>query len=323
MKSILRPYYYLRKWIEIKPLYNYNFRRFVKFSSKNDTEESLIGSLTMAIHGIEKGLTMGDFRAGFGRDRLLNALQNAEEYINKYGLDNIQIHHIAKVVNDYKLYHEAIGYKLDDTVSQRINHFLSHFDCTDESDIQINCTKGSYFSENHADFAEFSKSRHSCRDFDDSPIDMAKIDAAVKMAQSAPSACNRQPARVYVLESKQKIADVLSLHGGNRGFTQKIDKLIMICGYIPCYHTTERDCVYTDCGIFAMNLLYALHYNEIGACILNWSMTPAKDKKCRQMVPVPEEEVICSLIACGNVPETFKVCNSGKKNLESIIHHIV
>lgn len=322
MKSILRPYYYLKRWIEIKPLYNYNFKRFVKFSSRKDTEESLIGSLTMAIHGIEKGLTMGDFRAGFGRDRLLNALQGAEDYIKKYGLNNVQIHHIAKVVNDYKLCHEAIGYKLDDTFSQKIDHFLSHFDCADKSDIQINCTKGSYFSENHADFAEFSKSRHSCRDFDDTPIDIAKIDNAIRLAQSAPSACNRQPTRVYILESKQKIADVLSLHGGNRGFTHKIDKLIMICGYIPCYHTTERDCVYTDCGIFAMNLLYALHYNEIGACILNWSMTPEKDKKCRQIVPVPEEEVICSLIACGNVPETFKVCNSGKKNLESIIHHI-
>ena len=322
MASILKPYYYIRRRNYIKSLYNYNFKRFLQYSSRKDSEESLIGSLTKDAHSIEKGLTMGEFRAGFGRDRLLGLLKGCETYINQYGLSNVQIHHIARVVNDYKLCHKSLGFQLDETVCREVDHFLSHFECSTESDIQINCTKNSYFDKNHSDFAEFCKSRHSCRDFDGTSVSMDKIDKAVRLAQSAPSACNRQPARVYVIESKEKIAAVLAFHGGNRGFSEKIDKLIMICGYIPCYNTTERDCVYTDCGIFAMNLAYALHYYEIGACILNWSMDNKKDKECRQVIPVPDEEVICSLIACGNVPATFKVCNSGKKNLESIIHHI-
>jgi hypothetical protein len=51
-------------------------------------------------------------------------------------------------------------------------------------------------------------------------------------------------------------------------------------------------------------------------------VTPEKDKAARNIIPVPEEEVICSLISCGNVPNKFKVCNSGKKDLNRILHHI-
>lgn len=322
MKLFAEFRYYLKRWIDIEPLYYYTFKRFLKYSSRTDSEESLIGVLTMRAHGIEKGLTMGDFRAGFGRDRLINLLTGCETYIQKYGVDNVQIHHIADVVNDYKVCHQKIGFQLDKDISYKIDLFLSHFDCPEDSDVQISCTKDTFFDKNHKDFAEFSKSRHSCRDFDGTTVPIEKIDAAIHLAQSAPSACNRQPVRVYVIESKSKINEVLALHGGNKGFTHKIDKLIMICGYLPCYGSTERNCVFTDCGIFAMNLAYALHYMEIGACILNWSVSNEKDKTARKIVNIRNAEEICCLIACGNVPAAFKVCNSRKKKLESIIHHI-
>ena len=322
ISAIRQSYYYLRKLLEIKPLYKYNCKRFIKYSGRKDSEESFIGSLTMAVHGIEKGLTMGNFRAGFGRERLLKLLDAGEQYISQYGLRNVQIHHIANVVNDYKLCHKTLNYRLDDQLSYSIDQFLSHFNCPATSDIQLSFTRESFFSENHADFFRFSNSRHSCRNFDNTPLDVNKIISAVRLAQNSPSACNRQPVRIYVIETKERIADVLALHGGTRGFATKIDKLILVCGYLPCYHTTERDCVYTDCGIFAMNLAYSLHYYEVGACLLNWSVSNANDTKCRKIVGLPEDEVICSLIACGNVPESFKVCNSGKKDLESIIHFV-
>lgn len=323
MISVLRhSFRFILRWFDFQPLFYYTFKRFVKYSAREDSEESLIGNITMRAHGIEKGLTMGDFRAGFGRERLLNLLDGCEDYISKYGLDNIQIHHIATVINDYKVCHQKLGYKLDEDIIIKIDHFLSNFDCPSDSNIQINCTRDTYFNKNHGDFAEFCKSRHSCRDFDGTPIPVEKIDKAIGLAQTSPSACNRQPARIYVIDSKDKIVELLSLHGGNKGFTHKIDKLIMVCGFIPCYGPTERNCVFTDCGIFAMNLAYSLHYNEIGACILNWSVNTKKDKAARKLLEIPNEEEICCLIACGNVPEAFKVCNSRKKEINSIVHHI-
>lgn len=322
MNRFLNIYYRAKKWRGTKALYLYTAKRFNRYCNSKDTEESLIGIMTMAAHGIEKGLTMGNLRPGFGKDRLLHLLDDGEKYVHRYGIDNIQIVHIATIVNDYKICHDKLGYALDAALSAKIDRFLSHFDCPTDSCIQIDCTKETFFSKRDSNFEQFSQSRHSCRYFSDQPVPVEKIDHSIALAQTSPSACNRQPVRLYVIETRATVQKVLSLHGGTRGFTQNIDKLIIVCGYLPCYHSKERDCVYTDCGIFTMNLAYSLHYHQIGACILNWSVEIETDKALRKIIPISDKEAVCTLIACGNVPDSFKVCNSRKKEVNSIIRHI-
>jgi len=320
--SLLQFYSDKKKWIIARQLYLYNAKRFSKYGAKQDCEESMIGILTMAAHGIEKGFTMPDFRPGFGHDRMCNLLDDCETYLARYGAGNIQINHIAKIINEYRYCHEEIGYKLDVELENKIERFLSKFNLPEKVNIQIDTTKSEFFSHQNDNFFLFSNSRHSCRDFTTEPIPVETINKAIALAQNSPSACNRQASRVYVIEDKEKIAKVFSLHGGNRGFGHTVDKLIIICGYIDCYGLHERDCVYTDCGIFTMNMAYALHYYGIGNCILNWSVTNDKDIKCREYIPIKQDEVICTLIACGNVPEKFKVCTSGKKDIKDIIRYI-
>lgn len=320
--SVLHKYYELKKYHLVKPLYKYNTRRFVKYGANRESEEALIGMLTMAAHGLEKGFTMPDFRPGFGYDRICKLLEDGEVYLSKYGTHNIQIVHIARTINEYRQCHKEICFQLDEGLEKKIDSFLSKFDLPETTGIQINMTSSEYFSHRNDDFLSFSNSRHSCRNFTSEPILIETIEQAISLAQNSPSACNRQPARVYIIKDKARIAQVLSLHGGNKGFGHTVDKLIMICGFIGCYGINERDCVYTDCGIFTMNLVYALHYYGVGNCILNWSVTNDKDVKCREFVPIRDEETICTLIACGNVPEKFKVCSSKKKNLKDIIKYI-
>lgn len=320
--SLLNYFYMLRKNAKLKTLYGYNRKRFLKYGARRDSEDALMGYLTMAIHGIEKGITMPDFRLGFGHDRMSDLLDDSEGFIAHYGLGNIQLTHLAKVVYEYDLLHKNFHYKLDDYLQQKINHFLKHFDTDFGQGIQVDCTREQYFSHRNDDFFQFSNSRHSVRNFTEEPIPMELLDRAVLLAQNAPSGCNRQAARVYVISDKDKIKRVFSLHAGNRGFGHTVDKLVLVCGYLPCYGLNERDCVYVDCGIFTMNLVYSLHYYNIGNCILNWSVTYDKDVALRKIIPVKDEETVCTLIACGNVPEVFKVCTSGKKNLKQIVNHV-
>lgn len=320
--SLLNCYYDVRKNSQLKKLYDYNRKRFLKYGERNDSEDALMGHLTMAIHGIEKGFTMPDFRLGFGRDRMIKLLDSSEDFIERYGTGNIQLTHLAKVVHDYDLLHKNQHYKLDAILQQKIDHFLSHFDTSFDENIQVDCNREQYFSHSKDDFAQFSNSRHSARNFTDEPVQTELIDKAVLLAQNAPSACNRQAPRVYVVQDKEKIKRVFALHGGNRGFGHTVDKLVLVCGYLPCYNSNERDCVFVDCGIFTMNLAYSLHYYGIGNCILNWSVTSEKDIALRKIVPINNEETVCTLIACGNVPDRFKVCTSGKKTLQQIIKYV-
>jgi len=50
-------------------------------------------------------------------------------------------------------------------------------------------------------FIDLAKSRHSTRSFCDKKVEQEKIDLILKAAQVAPTACNFQPFKIYVIES--------------------------------------------------------------------------------------------------------------------------
>lgn len=323
-KCILNLYYRLQYPMHVWPLVRYDAKRFIRFSGKNDSEESLAGLITNNMHSIEKGFTMPDFRYGFGQKRLEEVLDQCILYMKRYALEGSDYNKAlivaaAKTAYDYKKVHLEAETMIPLSLLNKIDTFLSYFPDLQTDSIQIETTKELFFSYRDADFKTFSNSRRSARNFTDEPIDVETMKKAIALAQNAPSACNRQSPRVYLVESRETIKEVFKYQGGNRGFGQTVDKLIVVCSYLGNYHDTERNCAYIDGGIFTMNLAYALHYYGVGACILNWSATKKRDKKVRKILSVRDSEVIVDLIACGNVPSEFKVCRSEKKEL----HHIL
>ncbi len=52
------------------------------------------------------------------------------------------------------------------------------------------------------DFLELCAERRSVRTFDDKPVEQEKIDRILEAGRLAPTAANKQPQRVYVLQSK-------------------------------------------------------------------------------------------------------------------------
>ncbi|MBQ6986464.1 MAG: nitroreductase family protein, partial [Oscillibacter sp.] len=58
------------------------------------------------------------------------------------------------------------------------------------------------------DFKTLSEARYSLRRYSDAPVEPAKLELVLKAAQSAPTAHNLQPQRVFVLESKEALEKV-------------------------------------------------------------------------------------------------------------------
>ena len=71
-----------------------------------------------------------------------------------------------------------------------------------------------------------------------------------------------------------------------------------------------------------MNLSYALHYNRVAHCILNWSVDPATDIQLRELLKIKESEVVVSLISCGNAPEKLRIASSPRKELKDVFTEI-
>ena len=80
------------------------------------------------------------------------------------------------------------------------------------------------------DFLQLAESRFSVREFSDKKVEKDVIEKILRAGQLAPTACNRQPQRIFVIESEEALA--------------KLRKCTMSHYYAPlalliCYDKTE------------------------------------------------------------------------------------
>lgn len=119
---------------------------------------------------------------------------------------------------------------------------------------------------------------------------------------------------------KEKISEILTLQGGNRGFGHLADKLIVLTQEQGISHGVyERHQIYVDGGMFAMNLLYALHYKKIVACSLNCNFSMMKERKMRKICNVDSSEMFVMMISCGIAPDNFKIASSKRIPLSNLL----
>lgn len=60
-------------------------------------------------------------------------------------------------------------------------------------------------------FLDLAKSRYSVRSYSDADVEQEKLDRIVEAAMLAPTACNNQPQRIYLLHSADALAKIRSL----------------------------------------------------------------------------------------------------------------
>lgn len=185
----------------------------------------------------------------------------------------------------------------------------------------ISYTKENFFKNNSAAFDEFALSRFSVRDFTEENVEIDVLQAAIKVAQKTPSVCNRQTSKVHILTNKKDIERHLSLQTGNRGFGHKINKLLIITSDIHFFEgPKERNQAFTDGGMFAMSLLYALHHKKIGAVPLNWAYNRCQDKALHDLGIVSQNEKVILFVGVGYVPDSLKVAVSVRRNLDEVVN---
>ena len=150
------------------------------------------------------------------------------------------------------------------------------------------------------DFASFAESRHSIRWFSDELVNNDKLVAAIKLAQTAPSACNRQATKVKIITSEEGKRLCCSLQNGTRGFGEHADKWLLITTEVGAWSHMHHTSGILDGGIFIMNLLYALHYYGIVACPLNAHLNIKDRKNTAKKLGYSESETPIAFIVIGN-----------------------
>ncbi|KEO71834.1 nitroreductase family protein [Anditalea andensis] len=301
--------------IRLKKAQKYDFEIYYNASDlKNlDSPTKLISLIVREYHAIEKGLIMPEFRLGFGADRLISLCKNCNRYISLYGLDDEQLQHALAVIFEYEEVHNTQEFNLNPAVITSIQTIKSKVQSVTPAQQRVT-TKEEYFKSVNAPFPDFSNSRSSVRSWTNEDVAMDNLVEALNLARNTPSACNRQTTRTYIYTNKEQIEEILLLQGGNRGFGHLTNKLLVITADMSVYTGIgERNQAFVDGGMYAMNILYAIHYQKIAACILNCSTIPEKEKQLRKICNIKNNEVFIAMVACGIPPEKFKIAAS-KRN---------
>lgn len=157
--------------------------------------------------------------------------------------------------------------------------------------------------------------RHSIRDYDESPVNIQRIEEAIELALRAPSACNRQANQVYVISAQDRI-NVGSQNEYNA------DKYVIITGNIRAFNLNEQNDWIVSASIFAGYLSLALHAKGIGSCVIRKDIVEESTycKNLRKLLSIPDDEQIIIEIAIGNYKESFDVPISHRKEAKDIIH---
>jgi nitroreductase len=313
------------RYFRLSKSYFYDFTHYFNNSMNIDdfAENKLASRIIMDTHVIEKGLTMPDTRFGFGQPRLHILITNIICFINNFNSTNPQILHGISVIHEYIEFHKKNNVDLlekSQNLYKELCDLQNSKSVSSESKNQIKTTKEQYFKHIDSSFKEFSDSRSSLRDFTDESISLDKIHEVLDLCRNTPSACNRQSVRVHLYTNKNKIADILKVQGGNRGFGHLTEFLLVVTYDSAIYfEQNERNSGLVDGGMYCMNILYSLHANGIAGCILNTANAPAKDINMRKVTDIPEGEYFVAMIACGVPPDEFKIATSFRYPLNFIL----
>lgn len=144
-------------------------------------------------------------------------------------------------------------------------------------------------------FLDLAASRYSVRKFADRPIETEKLNLILEAGNVAPTGCNYQPQRIYVVQSAEKIAKLNEL--SKCIFDAKTVLLFT-------YHTDEdwKNPLETgirsgveDVSIVATHIMLAAWELGIGTCWVNYFA----NSKLEQALGLPAEERSVLLMPIG------------------------
>lgn len=279
--------------------------RYIKYSFKEgrvsyDYKQQHEAVIMKTYHSIEKGLAKNkDYRPGFGEKNIRYLIALLKSWADKYDTGNFAYRAALSCIYEYLEKNKRYGH-IDSELEQIINGIPGKSNGCGGSEL-FNVKRDDEIE--NFNYKEMVQFRRSIRQFSKEAVKKEKILKALELAQSAPSACNRQGWKVRIVQGLVK-DKVLENQNGNKGFGETIDKLLIITMDLR-YSNSQREKyqAYIDGGIYAQSLLNALTYYNIATVPLSAALTEQQDANVREIANIDEAEILILFIGAGNYPD--------------------
>lgn len=310
-----------KSWLLFEEIFRF-WQRLCKynasFSADNDIEKMQY-MLLRENHVIEKGLSIRNPKTGFGQVKVAALIKRLSIYFDRYGdIDNKFILYPMSTISKYIDYMKNDGVNIDriessflslctktglqpDTIEKPAGVFVAN-----KKDIQ---------SEAKGNYSDLLFSRHSIRYFTEELPSKDLLNEALRLAARTPSACNRQTWHTHIYMGK-KSHELLSQQGGCGGFFNDVHCSIVVTADMKGFLDYEPFQCYVDGGLYAMNLINALHYKGFGTIPLSCGFYSRKLNAIQRAFDIPKNEVMIVIIGVGVMTDKVKVAESTRKPVE-------
>ncbi len=325
--KVLKKYQEYKAWERLKSEALKQLKRydnaFAKPGKRGRTQSE--ARVTFYGHQIEKGLSHGEFRMGFGKNALRNlslALAELKDEDPMYKENAVYMSTLASL-REYRTRHEAAHFDIAEVISLFPEDIWNDAEKAD-AHLGGSVVVTAASKENNAElpFDQLFSSRRSIREYSSQPVTQDEIQRVVELAMKTPSVCNRQSTRVYAITNKATIEKALKLQGGFNGYPMPPVLFLITADNGAFLWPNERNEGFTDGGLFSMSLLLSLEANGLAACPLNTMMSDDVDRETRTLVGVPDSEFLVMYIAAGHFAAESKTCVSQRFPVDRILEII-
>lgn len=294
--------------------YNYDTFHFIRFGSKlyPNSLEHLERDIIILTHVIEKGLSYNKPRSEFGKMKIKMLTYYLKKYISLgYDTNKFVFQNAISALQEYLVFNKSKGH-IESEIANFINeNFQKYLDIHNNRCAGIVVRQKEDINITNS-FDDIFSGRSSIREFDEMDLNDSDIYSIISTVIKTPSACNRQPCKIYDVKSKNIIQEIQNYHGGMKGF-KNIKRIFVITVNLSKYlNAGDRNLMYIDGGLLAMSLLLSLQSKGIASCAIQWQQLMKNNKFISNLLNLPNEERTVILIAAGNYPKTFKICKSAK-----------
>lgn len=289
--------------------------------TEKDAEKSRF-SLMREAHTLEKGMSLRSPRAGFGLAKAQRLMDGVESYLNHFGVSSTSFPApVLEVLGAYLDYSGTSGFPLPE-LKVRHSALCARVKAAGGRQVPeepqtgtkvpragtVTLSREAVIAASAGNFPSLAASRHSVRCFSHEPVERELLERALDIASCTPSACNRQAWRTRIFEGR-RASQLLLWQGGCKGFETEVPVAILVTAELRAFLHYEAHQPYVDGGLYAMNLINALHSLGLGTIPVSCGF---KFKKLRRLSAfgVPANEVPILIIGCGHMEPSFKVATS-------------
>lgn len=295
-----------------------DFGRYAKHSSTFDnasTRSQLQGLIIRQAHAVEVGMIYRPTRPGFAQETVKQLQGNVAHYLRKYGIDSLTAMAL-QTLQEYGNLNTSLGQDLP-RIAAETGRLLAKAGEREERDILP--TPATFEPREVPEFDDLARRRRSCREYVGEEVPQEVILEAIDTALYSPSACNRQPCRVYRVMDSGKKKRVLEIQN-NRSEWRMGASIVVVTADLGMYQgMRERAAGYVDGGLFCMSLAYSLNARGYGTCMLNLNVMDRDHDELRSVVGAGESEVFIMMMAFGKTPGEILVPKKYHRKADEVL----